>query len=50
MTAHNRPGYHQSDWDKADRLGARIRWIERGLFALGFATGWAMADYFGWFK
>lgn len=38
MTAHNRPGYHQADWDKADRLGARIRLGGFWLIGLGVVT------------
>ena len=49
MTEHNRPGYHQADWTAADRLGARILWIEYALITLGIAAygfgAWVLMEW-----
>lgn len=49
MTTHNHSGYHAADWAEADRLGARIRWIEYVLITLGIASygfgAWVLMEW-----
>ena len=45
---HYRNEYCSAEWHKTERLGRRIVWIERVIFAVGIVTACLIPSALGW--